>query len=98
MRACLADRQSPDLIIASRSGSRHDLIAVSRSGLRAISLWAAAWATTTLLRIVSWVVKKDHRAKCNRLRRFQCIPHDVLHFIVHLAVRNTYTNVFSAVH
>ena len=37
---CLTERQSPDLIIASRNG------------LRAISLWAAAWATTTLLHIV----------------------------------------------
>ena len=45
------------------------LVAVSRSVLRAISLWAAA-----------------------------CILHDVLHSIVRLAVRNTYTNVFSAVH
>ena len=38
MCTCLTERQSPDLIIASRNG------------LRAISLWAAAWATTTLLR------------------------------------------------
>ena len=30
-----------------------DLIAASRNGLRAISLWAAAWATTTLVRIDS---------------------------------------------
>ena len=39
MRTCLTDRQSPDLIIASRRGLR-------------ASLWAAAWATTTLLHIV----------------------------------------------
>ena len=36
----LTERQSPDLIIASRNG------------MRAISLWAAAWATTTLLHLV----------------------------------------------
>ena len=36
---CLTERQSPDLIFASRNGSR------------AVSLWAAAWATTTLLHI-----------------------------------------------
>ena len=36
MCTCLTERQSPDLIIASRNG------------LRAMSLWAAAWATTTL--------------------------------------------------
>ena len=30
-----------------------DLIVASRNGLRAISLWAAAWATTTLLRVDS---------------------------------------------
>ena len=40
MCTCLTERQSPDLIIASRNG------------LRAISLWAAAWTTTTLLHIV----------------------------------------------
>ena len=37
---CLTGRQSPDLITASSNG------------LRAISLWAAAWATTTLLHMV----------------------------------------------
>ena len=40
MCTCLTERQSPDLIIASSNG------------LRAISLWAAAWATTTLLHTV----------------------------------------------
>ena len=28
-----------------------DLIVAFRKGLRGISLWAAAWATTTLLRV-----------------------------------------------
>ena len=40
MCTCLTERQSPDLIIASNNG------------LQAISLWAAAWATTALLHIV----------------------------------------------
>ena len=51
---------SPNLIIAIP-----DLIVASRNGLRTVSLWAAAWATTTLLRIDSR--RTDELAKCNDL-------------------------------
>ena len=47
MCTCLTERQSPDFIIDSRNG------------LQALSLWAAAWATTTLLHIVVKKVTKQ---------------------------------------
>ena len=60
-----------------------DLITASRSGSRAISLWVAAWATTTLLRIVLQVFTEGRPGQVQSTSSFRLILHDPwsIHYI-----------------
>ena len=60
-----------------------DLITASRSGSRAISLWEAAWATTTSLRIVLQVFVEGRLRQVRSTSSFRLILHEPrsIHYI-----------------